>query len=708
MFKRVLLILGLATSLVAIGLITAACGSSGQTTATTKPGEVAKSKLNATITKVDIATDGKVTVAYKLTDANGGPVTRSQLDANRERFSIARIAVNPDSKYTDWLSYVLADVKGTPYKLDGKDVQAALAQVTGVPVSAADSTGEYKEVRPGEYTYTFKTVLPADYDKNATTRVVYQATSDNRTTVANATFDFVPAGGAVKVTRQGVATENCNKCHDPLTAHGARRDTKLCVVCHTPQNVDPETGNVLDLKVMVHKIHRGANLPSVAAGKPYMIGGPTHDFSDVGFPQDVRNCTTCHSNAPNADNWKTNPSRAACGSCHDNIDWTTGKSTTAGKPDHAGGPQTSDATCKSCHVPDSGKEFDASIVGAHTIPVNSKELKGIVLNLKAASFKAGQAPTVDFSLKDKSGASLDPNTVDSVAITYAYPTTDYANRISETVNTVVSGNATPFKRLGMLTDQGGGVWRYTFSAAIDASWTKGSVGIGLQAYRNTVVKGAGNYGKDATVRDSAINPLLYVSLDGTTPVARRTVVNRDKCNSCHLDLGSPAGLSVHGGSRRNPQFCVECHNPTLTDEARHPKDQMPPESLEYDYMIHTIHMGSDRAKATNLNGGINTADILFPGNQADCLKCHDPGSYDLPLPAGVIAATIQQGGKPVNSGVVINGKAQPISLACAGCHAGQQGFEAHATSMTNAATGEACASCHGPGQVKDIAKVHAQ
>ena len=377
-----------------------------------------------------------------------------------------------------------------------------------------------------------------------------------------------------------------------------------------------------------------------------------------------------------------------------------------GKVDHAGGPQANDTACKACHVPDSGKEFDASIVGAHVIPVNSKQLKGIVLSLKSAVFKAGQKPAVDFSIKDGAGALLDPNTVDSVAITYAYPTTDYSNRVSETVNTIVSGNATPFKRLGTLSDLGGGIWRYTFSGAIDSSWTTGSAGISLQAYKNTVVKGAGNYGKDAAVRDSAMNPVLYVSLDGTTPVSRRTVVDRNKCNSCHLDLGSPAGLSVHGGSRRNPQFCVECHNPTLTDEARHPKDQMPPESLQYDYMIHSVHMGSDRAKQTNFNGAINTADVLFPGNPADCLKCHLPGTYSPPLPAGLVPATITQNGQPVNNGVVVNGKALPTTLACAGCHAGQKGFEAHATSMTGAGQSETCATCHGAGKDKDVLKVH--
>jgi hypothetical protein len=113
--------------------------------------------------------------------------------------------------------------------------------------------------------------------------------------------------------------------------------------CHNPGSWDNSPGNVqtLDFKVMIHKIHRGANLPSVlgpdgvagtADDGKYMIGSA--DFSTVVFPQDVRNCTKCHDGAdpatPQGDNWKIQPSREACGSCHDNVNFATGVG-------HAGG-----------------------------------------------------------------------------------------------------------------------------------------------------------------------------------------------------------------------------------------------------------------------------------------------------------------------------------------------------------------------------------
>ena len=51
------------------------------------------------------------------------------------------------------------------------------------------------------------------------------------------------------------------------------------------------------MKVMVHKIHRGENLPSVKAGTPYKIIGHNQsvaDYSEVAYPQQINRCTTCH------------------------------------------------------------------------------------------------------------------------------------------------------------------------------------------------------------------------------------------------------------------------------------------------------------------------------------------------------------------------------------------------------------------------------
>ena len=40
-----------------------------------------------------------------------------------------------------------------------------------------------------------------------------------------------------------IKTASCNACHDQLSAHGgSRRGMDMCVLCHQPQNIDPNTG----------------------------------------------------------------------------------------------------------------------------------------------------------------------------------------------------------------------------------------------------------------------------------------------------------------------------------------------------------------------------------------------------------------------------------------------------------------------------------
>ena len=208
--------------------------------------------------------------------------------------------------------------------------------ITGASATqaGADSGGTWTQVADGEYTYKFATKAPSDMNRGATHTIGAWGSRnltefDMGTQYSDGVFSFVPSGGKVTVTRDVIQTASCNKCHQTMAFHGGpRRSMEVCVLCHQPQSWDPDTGNSVDMPVMIHKIHQGAGLPSVKAGGKYMIvgnGQSEHDYSDVVFPPDTRQCVICHEQgkAAQAENLHK-PNRAACGACHDDVNFATG------------------------------------------------------------------------------------------------------------------------------------------------------------------------------------------------------------------------------------------------------------------------------------------------------------------------------------------------------------------------------------------------
>jgi OmcA/MtrC family decaheme c-type cytochrome len=93
-----------------------------------------------------------------------------------------------------------------------------------------------------------------------------------------------------------------------------------------PTNPGETWGQSAGLMVkMVHRIHRGEEL----ARTGYNFAGVL--FNEVTYPQDRRNCLKCH-RGPDGDNFKNVPNRAACGACHDHINFTTGENARSRAP----------------------------------------------------------------------------------------------------------------------------------------------------------------------------------------------------------------------------------------------------------------------------------------------------------------------------------------------------------------------------------------
>jgi OmcA/MtrC family decaheme c-type cytochrome len=131
----------------------------------------------------------------------------------------------------------------------------------------------------------------------------------------NPVAPFSVDGSPVEERRVVVVQENCSTCHGTFSVDfnvhgGSRNQVAYCVVCHNANvtdfdrrrravglGVDP-VDETITLKHLIHKIHRGEALSK----HPYIVYGfgaapanfTPHDFSEVLFPGDLRDCDTCH------------------------------------------------------------------------------------------------------------------------------------------------------------------------------------------------------------------------------------------------------------------------------------------------------------------------------------------------------------------------------------------------------------------------------
>ena len=662
--------------------------------------EFVRPGLVITIKSASIAADGTIAVVYTLADPNGLPLD----------------AAGVTTPGTVALGYIAATIpKGKEQYVAYTTKQATGAVLGTVTNAGVDSGGTVSQTGDGQYEYTFKTHAPSGFDVTATHTIgIYAARNLTQfnlgTNYASQTFNFVPNGAKVTVTRDVIRTASCNNCHDQLSHHGGRRrGIEMCVLCHTPQSSDPNTGNSLDLKVMAHKIHMGSQLPSVVAGKPYQIG-PSNDLSDysaVVDPADVRRCAVCHqqtTGAAQANAYLTKPTRATCGACHDNVNFATGVN-------HPAGPYLDDNQCSSCHVPQGELPFDASIIGGHTVPEDSPLAPSIVTSIiSVTNGEAGKNPNVTFTIKDGSGTPIPISKFangGALRFTMAGPTTDYGYT-SFGSDVTTPGYVTESPSASTTSCATDGTCVYKFVHAVPAGST-GTYAIGMEAELSaTLLAGTTSA---VTFNYNPINQVSYFSVDGSPVQPRRTVASIDNCNQCHFKL------ETHGGLRNRIEMCVLCHNPSQTDSGRRAtakdvsQQKLPAQSVDFSLMVHRIHDGvnmlDDGGSYTVIGFGGTTNDFsktLFPalspqGNPTDlrnCSMCHVDSSEEN-LPVGLNNVVNPQGW--------INPEGA-TGAACSGCHVAKDAA-AHFAAMTSS-LGESCTVCHTSGQAFDVDQVHAQ
>jgi OmcA/MtrC family decaheme c-type cytochrome len=557
---------------------------------------------------------------------------------------------------------------------------------------------------------------------------------------------------------------------------------------------------------MVHKIHMGEELQY----QGYNQFGVK--YNEVTYPQPQTNCVKCHDGSasavnktPQGDNWKMQPSRLACGACHDGIDFATGKGKTLnGVNDqigHIGGAQQDDKNCALCHDATS----IATVYHVTVDPTGSADRGGYPANTAAnvptPGFPAGQGPAIPLAsqlgnlpagvykinfevskvtvagaagakkisvvyriMKDGAPVTLNPtgfliNGVDgspSIMVAYAVPQDGITAPADWNFVQDLGGGATVkairdgLNGNSQTGPDANGFYTATLGLTIpdNAKMVTASFGV---AYQGFVQLNLAAYPKGIRLREPAF---VIKTAEGYTP--RRQIVSKDKCNSCHGQLGVKP--SFHSGARNNGEGCVACHSPNLSTGHGGPGDVAGGWSVSEKTLVHGIHGSGKRQQAysyfaTAANPG-GFQKVTYPGLLNNCEQCHVPGSYDFSAAANTAAVPnllwqtdANRNMSPVDPAkdsigmspwVSLLGRglvdyrtdnlvSSPVSAACFGCHDSSiavshmqdNGATLYKPVSTVSVSGtgdrskgfsktESCLVCHGSGRVADIKAVHAK
>jgi hypothetical protein len=513
----------------------------------------------------------------------------------------------------------------------------------------------------GDYTYTINTGFGSaaavseapQYDPTHTQRLAIIVTGQNDANgnaITNNTVGFldfyVPAAGTdtndyppLDSQRLFVTADACKKCHSSdfiEAAHADRyRDTRTCVICHSPLGHYGTTmqNDEAYLSVLIHQVHSA-------------ITGPRFDWSDVTFPQNVRNCVICHSNPSGAnlgtgdqiDNWKNHPTDKICQSCHTDVDFVT-------PANHPGGIQDN-STCNACHL--NGTDFSLSVVQAHdTTPriagTNSKvdpgylpenipefEVHVDITPNHAPPYVAGEVLEVRVTLTDHAtGLPVDP-----ALYTRRQEAAGIAGGGLNVASLYVYGpraRSVPVLATGTMTDPAFNSEtdiptqeHQLFVPSADPQVTTNSSGFGYRLLKipadmtlgtYMVRVRIGDYGRVGT-GNYRIESFGFQNIQiGTATVEFK--VAGDNCVGCHGNGTAPFHDERHAVVFNTDQ-CLACH------------DQSGNFAIPIANRVHAIHSANPSGDIYNIEAGSisssrDWSDVTYPQDVIRCQGCHSSG-----------------------------------------------------------------------------------
>jgi OmcA/MtrC family decaheme c-type cytochrome len=616
--------------------------------------------------------------------SDGAVVQGLKLDTkapSNVRVALAKLVPGTNGEPDQWVSYVT--------KLKSSVSQATTDPYETDPTKLANQLVYNPD---GYYTYTFRTDVKSTSDATTTGRPsFYDTTETNTLRIAlqlvyvnkagvtvkvNPYFDFKltkdTSGKSVSVaattaqTRKLTDVSSCNSCHEKLSAHGGGRiDTQYCVVCHNAGTTDPVTGNVVTLSTMVHKIHSGKRL--AAASSPYVVG--TTSFSDIGFPQDLRNCSKCHSasnpNTPQGDNWKTVVTREACLTCHvpgvisDATSWTAKHNNLPVGANSApvAVAALTNAQCAACHI---GNIASATVhwnqneenSAKYKMNITSVTVKSLPTGPVGAAPGVAGAVTVNYYLSDPTNGDSAYNLVTSDCASTTVPTCGTATKFGNLrfylgyQNMV--GQTTAVTEFSANNTGGSGANAYAYKGINDGT-NHYSVDIPIPANTATAVAaGTARVVSIGQVKEplAAVKDVNHAPVVGSTPVnvlaqntfkdvvlsgassPRRVVVSNDKCNACHGALGATSGSNTlseafHSGARNTVEACVVCHDANKVSTTVMTNGFVFNESYQFKRMIHGIH-GNSKRMYPFTHGNAVVGNFCNPANPLSKTPACDP------------------------------------------------------------------------------------
>jgi OmcA/MtrC family decaheme c-type cytochrome len=587
---------------------------------------------------------------------------KSDLVIANVSFAIAKLVPGTNGNPDQWVNYIYRKETATAgVGPGGVPALASAMQATtdGKQTDAALLAAQLVYNPDGYYTYTFKTDIKdvtqtngVVFEPGRTHRIAIQLSYKNAagdTVLVNPYIDFtVDANGqSVPVTdptktRKMTDISSCNSCHEKLGLHGGGRvDTQYCVLCHNPGTIDANSGNVLNLATMAHKIHSGKLLNSKLAtggGEDYTIWGyqnSKHDYAEVGFPQDLRNCTKCHSAAnpatPQGDNWKTMVTKEACLTCHANnagSDWDNNHQKYAADPAFglAAGAKAKDLTNKQC--------ADCHKVGSNISPErvhwnqNEENAAKYKMNIESVVYDAtARKATVKYFLSDPTNGNaaynlVTPDCTGTATITCS-SSTKFGNLRFYLAYQNIVGQSTATTEYSSYNNGGSAANAYAYKGTNDGS-NHYTVDIALPAdvaglsvaFGTARVVSIGQIKEPLLAVKAATDPrpevvprvlvnviaqhtFKEVALSGTLQ-PRRTIVATEKCNACHGALGTTSGSNTlseafHSGGRDIVEACVVCHDPNRASNGNMMTNGLNLyEPYQLKRMIHGIHGNSRR------------------------------------------------------------------------------------------------------------------